>query len=47
MALLSFIMGLSSVKVLAEDVLMHLLYKMDLLDLCVHDKHLQSKKETV
>ena len=37
-------MGLSSVLVLSEDVLMLLLHNMDLFDLCVCDKHLQRVK---
>ena len=41
---LFLIMGPSSVLLLSEDVLMLLLHNMDLLDLCVHDEHLQRVK---
>ena len=37
-------MGLSSVPLVSEDVLMLLLHNMDLLDLCACDKHLQRLK---
>ena len=40
-AILCFLMGLSSVWVLSDDVLFPLLCKMDLLDLQSCDKHLQ------